>query len=168
MAHASTTRLALRKGRGENRICKVRACTQSAGDASTQMLTLVRLARRLSTRQCCRRARQSSPSRSTASTTRREADTSHSMLHPAPESVRGVAIGWCSCRVRAQKALCYNSQTDSQMPLARSLRINVCSALFAGHGARAQRQLTEMRPDAGCGECDGGRTGVAGGCGLRQ
>lgn len=28
MAHASTTRLALRKGRGENRICKVRACAK--------------------------------------------------------------------------------------------------------------------------------------------
>ena len=97
---------------------------------------------------------------------RREADTFHSMLRLAPESVRGVAIGWCSCRVRAQKALCYNSQTDSQMPLARSLRMIVGSALFAGHGARAQRQLTEMRPDAGCGECDGGRTGVAGGCGC--
>ncbi len=79
---------------------------------------------------------------------RREADTFHSMLRPAPESVRGVAIGWCSCRVRAQKALCYNSQTDSQMPLARVLRMIVGSALFAGHGARAQRQLTEMRPDA--------------------
>ena len=47
-----------------------------------------------------------------------------------------------------------------------SSSIIVCSALFAGHGARAQRQLTEMRPDAGCGECDGGRTWVAGGCGL--
>ena len=49
-----------------------------------------------------------------------------------------------------------------------SSSIIVGSALFAGHGARAQRQLTEMRPDAGCGECDGGRTWVAGGCGLRQ
>ena len=47
-----------------------------------------------------------------------------------------------------------------------SSSIIVGSALFAGHGARAQRQLTEMRPDAGCGECDGGRTGVAGGCGC--
>ena len=91
---------------------------------------------------------------------RREADTFHSMLRPAPESVRGVAIGWCSCRVRAQKALCYNSQTDSQMPLARSLRMIVGSALFAGHGARAQRQLTEAADRGGCGCANSYRRGA--------